>query len=248
MRREPLISNGFLKNLKITDVNINQTYDMKHLLLTLLGICFSQTIFSQSLYRLWVKAGKDQIRNEIRYANDIKVEIDTVIIKYTTEKERVNKWTPPLSSNKKYRRLAKKQTPYIKFKILKSNKYRRLAKKLTPYIEYNPQNDTLLFVFYHRYRWPSWIFVYTKDQQKAFLVTAKDKSLEEISKPDRPWNDETMFINEALFQGRIDQVLEYLTYRGYVMWDARSLFAWRIIFHDGKIIYPTYYWRFENMI
>lgn len=199
---------------------------MKHILLTLLGICFSQTIFSQSLYRLWVKAGKDQIRNEIRYANDIKVEIDTVIIKYTTEKERVNKWTPPLNSNK----------------------YRRLAKKLTPYIEYNPQNDTLLFVFYQRYRWPSWIFIYTKDRQKAFLVTAKDKSLEEISKPDRPWNDETMFINEALFQGRIDQVLEYLTYRGYVMWDARSLFAWRIIFHDGKIIYPTYYWRFENMI
>ena len=195
---------------------------MKKIFFILIGCVIFPSVSAQSLYDLWRKAGKEMVKYSIYYSGTYDFQPGSEFPELKCD-EHKGRWSPPLKHRKEYRHVSEEIT--------------RLG------FDYDRQNDTLLFVFYHLYRWPSWFFVYTSNQQHAYIINARTKEAEKIDKRNRPWDIKTTYINNCLYYGQTEKLKNYIQAKGYPM-EPRLGFAWRIIIKDGKIIYPSYYWRF----
>ena len=141
------------------------TCRMKKLLFILIGCVICPAVSAQSLYDLWRKAGKEMVKYSIYYSGTYDFQPGSEFPELKCD-EHKGRWSPPLKHRKEYR--------HVSEEITRSG------------FDYDRQNDTLLFVFHHRYIWPSWVFVYTKNQQYAYIINARTKEAEKIDKPNRP--------------------------------------------------------------
>lgn len=193
-------------------------------------VCFIPIVHSvsaQSLYNLWRKAGKEMVKYSIYYSGPYDFQLDSELPKLKYDKHK-GRWTPPLKHRKEYRHISEEIT--------------RLG------FDYNHQNDTLLFVFYHLYEWPSLFYVYSSQQKNGYKVNSRTNDVIKKISPDNPRTDQTeglMYVNECLYEGNIKKLVNYFRVQGYAMGGPKG-FAWRIIIRNGKIIYPSYFWEWKN--
>ena len=200
---------------------------MKKIFFILIGCVIFPSVSAQSLYDLWRKAGKEMVKYSIYYSGTYDFQPGSEFPELKCD-EHKGRWSPPLKHRKEYRHVSEEIT--------------RLG------FDYNHQNDTLLFVFYHLYKWPSLFYVYSSQQKNGYKVNSRTNDVIKKISPDNPRTDQTeglMYVNECLYEGNIKKLVNYFSVQGYAMGGPKG-FAWRIIIRNGKIIYPSYFWEWKN--
>lgn len=193
------IFTGQMLQLPILFFKFGKTSNLPHekLLFILIGCVICPAVSAQSLYDLWRKAGKEMVKYSIYYSGTYDFQPGSEFPELKCD-EHKGRWSPPLKHRKEYR--------HVSEEITRSG------------FDYDRQNDTLLFVFHHRYIWPSWVFVYTKNQQYAYIINARTKEAEKIDKPNRPWDIKTTYINNCLYYGQTEK-LKTIFNQGGILWN-----------------------------
>lgn len=130
---------------------------------------------------------------------------------------------------------------------LTSKKYRSLGRELTHQgISYDPQNDTLLFIFHYQLLSLNSVSFYSKSEHKRYYYNEEGQKLTEISHDDFDEDDiYTEKIEKSIFNGNMQKVYKLICEKGIIM-DAIGNSALRIIIKSGKIVYPSILLMYET--
>lgn len=199
--------------LYITDINMN-CKNMKKVIVALILAFFFQTAFCQQpLYELWREAAKNMDGKQLTYMSGDRGD-------YLWVRE----W---------------KVNPRA-FNAHNENEYMFIGEELARKgYEYDPKNDTLVFLFYRHYPTVQFISAFSKSTKMRYHVSYP----EIIKASDNHYYGEEKTADSIVYQGNLTAFMDLVANRGVVLGEGLCS-AYRIVIKDGKIQYPTTMWAF----
>ena len=187
---------------------------MKKVIASVILLASLQTAFCQQpLYELWREAAKNMDGKQLTYMSGDRRD-------YLWVRE----W---------------KVNPQA-FNAHNENEYMFIGKELERKgYKYDPQNDTLVFMFCYNYPYINFISAFSKDSKYRGFLSRPNLNLSAAD--EKYYNVERHEVDSLVFHGNLYALMDLVAERG-IVFDGGLCNAFRIVIKDGKIQYPTTMW------
>ena len=189
---------------------------MKKVIASVILLAFLQTAFCQQpLYELWREAAKNMDGKQLTNMSGDRRD-------YLWVRE----W---------------KVNPQA-FNAHNENEYMFIGKELERKgYEYDPKNDTLVFMFCYNYPYINFIGAFSKNSKFRGFLSRPNFNL--TTADEKYYNAERREVDSLVFHGDLEALQDMVAERGIVC-DGGLCSAIRIVIKDGEIQYPTSMWAF----